>query len=866
MSEPLALLKQYENIKSRHKEEILFFRLGDFYEMFFSDAVEASGILGLTLTKRQNAPMCGVPHHAAKAYIGKLLKAGKKVAICEQLGQASKGRGIIDRGVVELITPGSVVDDDYLDSSANNFLVALGAFGKVLALAWIDASTGEFRAESFPVTELERLKRALYSLAPRELIVRESVLDEQEIAKLIAEHPLLVLNRLPDWVFSIDQGRKKLLDHFKTNSIKGFGFNDNDPALAAAGALLEYIEDALKVKPDHIRALKSSDSSNHVIIDEASQKNLEISKNLRDGSKEYSLLGVLDYTKTAMGSRALRQRLERPLRNPDAINNRLDAVSVLYKEQRALERIRSILASVRDLERLASRLAMDRASPKDLVALKITIEASISLSSALPDAASSKLFLFSDADKKTAAADFAGLISTAISEEPANSPSDGMVIRKGWDAELDRLRSIKADAHSVLEAYLLEEREKNGLPGLKLRYNRILGYYLELSKAASQAAPDHFIRRQSISSGERYTSERLVELESDINSASERIIELESSLLRSVLDKLKPGIDMLFELAIKLAELDCSASLAWAATLKGYVRPIVDNSLVLEVKDGRHPVVEAYMPSSSFIPNSLELDGNKIRFALITGPNMAGKSTFLRQNALIVLMAQAGSFIPASGARIGVVDRIFCRVGAQDNLARGESTFLLEMHETASILNNASPSSLVIMDEVGRGTGTLDGLSIAWAVSEYVLDVSLCRTLFATHYHELTAIKHKSLKDLSMAVEERAGEVVFLRQLVAGPATGSYGIHVAKIAGIPQSVVDRAEEIRFQLEQQEGSKLAASSAASVTAFPKRKSMAKTAELFSAEELVINELRGMDPDKMTPIEALNRLHAIKKTLS
>lgn len=833
--------------------------------MFYSDAIEASSILGLTLTKRQNAPMCGVPHHAARTYIARLLKAGKKVAICEQLGQAGKGRGIIERDVVELITPGSVVDDEYLESGENNFIVALGSFGDQLGLAWLDASTGEFRAESFPANDLDRLKRGLFSLAPKELIVRESILEENDIAKLIAEHSSIVLNRLPDWIFSIDQGRKVLLEHFGTKSLKGFGFNDNDPAVAAAGALLEYLKDALKLSPEHIRALKTSGSKDYVVIDEASQKNLEITKNLRDSRKDYSLLGVLDYTKTAMGARAIRFRLERPLKDPKSINKRLDSVSALYKEQRVLERIRSILASCRDLERLASRLAMNRASSKDIVALKSTIEAAISINIALPDTAPAQLSVFEDKSEKDTASTVVDFIAKAICDEPATSPGDGNIIRDAWNADLDRLRAIKKDAHGVLEAYLLEEREKSGLPSIKLRYNRILGYYLELSKTASQGAPAHFVRRQSISTAERYTTERLADLESDINSASERIVELESTLFSAVLDKLKPNVDLLFKIASKIAEIDCSASLAWAATLRGYVRPIVDNSSILEVKAGRHPVVEAYLPNSSFVPNSLSLDGNAVRFALLTGPNMAGKSTFLRQNALIVLMAQAGSFIPAAGARIGAVDRIFCRVGAQDNLARGESTFLLEMHETAGILNNASSSSLVIMDEVGRGTGTLDGLAIAWAVSEYVLDVSLCRTLFATHYHELTALKHDHLTDLSMAVEEKAGEVVFLRQVVPGPATGSYGIHVAKIAGIPNSVVARAEEIRALLEEKEGTKLTEDSGLALSMNDSKKNKSTKSELFSIEELIINELKNLDPDSITPIEALNRLSTIKKAL-
>jgi len=869
MALQLPLLEQYELIKSSHKDDILFFRLGDFYEMFYGDAVEASALLGLTLTHRQDAPMCGVPHHAARGYIARLLRAGKKVAVCEQLTAPGKGKGIIERGVVEVVTPGSVVDDDYLESGANNYLVALGGFGELMALAWMDASTGELRAESFPLGDIDRLRRRLYALSPREAVVRESLLDEPAVSQALAERPALVLNRLPDWTFSVEQGRQALRSHFGTASLKGFGFDDDDPAIAAAGALLEYLRDAIKASPAHVTALQGTDDEAYVIIDEASQRNLEITRNLRDGGREYSLLGVVDYTKTAMGARAIKARLERPLRSPCAINQRLDAVEALYRDQRSLERLRTVLGTCRDLERLAARLAMDRASPRDLVALRATIEAALSLASALPPAAPEALAVLSAPEDRDAAVAFASFVARAIADEPAMAPADGGVIRGGWSPELDGLRALKADAHGVLEAYLEEERAATGLSGLRVRYNKILGYYLELSKGASQSAPSHFIRRQSISTGERYSTERLSALESDINGASERILELEKALLKNVMAELRPYVPVILKAAGQLAELDCAASLAWVATVRAYVRPMVDDSLSLSIEGGRHPVVEAFLPGGAFVPNDLSLDGDGTGFALLTGPNMAGKSTFLRQNALVALLAQAGSFVPAARARVGVVDRIFCRVGAQDNLARGESTFLLEMHETASILNNAGPRSLVIMDEVGRGTGTLDGLAIAWAVSEHVLDAIRARTLFATHYHELTALRHERLVDLSMAVEERAGEVVFQRRVVPGPAAGSYGIHVARLAGVPPIVVARAEEIRRSLERTEAEgaiSIAVPAGPMAGAQAERGRQSEPGGLFSVEELVLDELRSLDTDRMTPLEALARLAAIRKALA
>jgi DNA mismatch repair protein MutS len=878
MAEQLPLHEQYQRIKNLHKDEILFFRLGDFYEMFNADAIEASALLNLTLTHRQDAPMCGVPHHAARTYISRLLKAGRKVAICEQLTAPGKGKGIIERGVVEVVTPGSVIDDDYLDSGANNYIAAFGAFGDTMALAWADASTGEFRAQSFTGTDLERLRRDLYRLSPRELILRESVLDNAGVSRLLEESPNIVLNRYPDWTFSVEQGRSALLGHFGTKSMKGFGFRDDDPALAAAGVLLEYIRDSAKTTPAQLRTLRGADDEDHVVIDDSSQKNLEIDRNLRDGSKAFSLLGIVDNTRTAMGSRELRQRLLRPLRSPESINTRLDAVDALYRDQRSLERVRALLGSCRDLERLATRISMERANPGDLVALRDTVSIALSINTALPPSAPSALEVCADGERRRTLETLIATLAAAVQDEPAMTPADGKVIRDGWNAELDALRRLQADAHGVLEAYLEEERAATGLTGLKVKYNRIIGYYLELSRNASQSAPAHFIRRQSIANGERYTTERLGQLESEINGAAEKILEIERSLLSALMHTLAGDAPALFAAAAELSSLDCSASFAWTATTREYVRPLVDDSLDLHIEGGRHPVVEAYLPSGEFVPNDMHLDGGQAMFALITGPNMAGKSTFLRQNALIVLLAQAGSFVPARSARIGAVDRIFCRVGAQDNLARGESTFLLEMHETASILNNAGKASLVIMDEVGRGTGTLDGLAIAWAVSEHVLDTCGSRTLFATHYHELTTLRHERLVDLSMAVEEREGEVVFKKHVVPGPAAGSYGIHVARLAGLPLAVIHRASSIRDALEADEarfagsagpGVETSSTGRRSAVVPPKEEKstrQAETGSLFSVEDLVLGELRSLDFDKMTPLDALNRLAAIQKALT
>jgi len=897
MAEQISLIAQYERIKADYSDAIVFFRLGDFYEMFNHDAVEASKILNLTLTKRQSVPMCGVPWHAAKVYISRLLKAGKKIAICEQTGTPQKGKGIIERRVIEVISPGTVTDEDYLDSALDNYLLALAVLapehgkrtGDHLSLAWISTSTGEFRAESFNADNKDMLRRELYRLAPRELVVRESSLHHPVVGEVLSEYSELVINRLPDWAFSREQGLRVLCKQFGTVSLQGFGFQDDDPALAAAGALVEYVRDSCKTSLAHITTLRYCEDSNYVAIDESTQRNLEIVRNLRDGGRPYSLLSTVDYSSSPMGARTLRRRLLQPLRSLAEINQRLDIVDFFYKDQSLLDKARSQLSQCMDLERLTSRLVLDKASPKDLLAVRTTVAAALILrayfqqkqpQAVVGNQALQWLESFIGSEAGQQLEQISGLIEQAILEEPAANSTDGPIIKAGWSQQLDELRVLKNSAQAVLSAYLEEEKTTTGLSGLRLKYNRILGYHLELSRQAARVVPDHFIRRQSVATAERFSTERLASLENDILNAAEKIIELERQLFSEVRDSIKLHSLLLSELAIKLADLDCHLSAATAATVHGLCRPQIVEAAVLEIRGGRHLVVEANLPSGEFIPNDTSLDADQKNFALLTGPNMAGKSTFLRQNALIVLLAQAGCFVPADSATVGLCDRIFCRVGAQDNLARGESTFLLEMHETASILNNASRQSLVIMDEVGRGTGTQDGLAIAWAVSEYMLNVLQCRTLFATHYHELTAMEHHKLLDISMAVEERAGAVVFLKRVVSGPAAGSYGIHVAGLAGIPQTVIDRAADLRSLLAVREahhdlstsvnstalpGSTVCQVSEKTTTSKKTNVPTGLSPGLFSEEELVINSLCSLDINNLTPLEALQSLAMFQKQL-
>jgi DNA mismatch repair protein MutS len=888
------MMEQYRRAKSQHRDAVLFFRLGDFYEMFFEDAVEISALLNLTLTKRQGEPMCGVPYHAARSYIARLLKAGKKVAICEQLTEPGKGKGLVERDVVEVITPGTALDEDFLDQSSDNFLAALCSSRERLCLAWVDISTAEFRAFSFPDDSApaveERLRIELFRLAPRELLLQQSLMERPEVANCLDEHPSIIINRLPDWSFGGAEDAEAIRRRFGLATLKGRGFEDDAPELQAAEALLRYVDDTAAAAAVHLPPPLAYVSDDYVSIDDSSQKNLELVQNLQDASRNFSLLEVLDFTKTAPGSRLLRHWVLEPLRDRPRIEERLDAVDFLYRDQRLLASLREVLGRVLDTERLSSRVAMDKAHAKDLLALRDSLEACEAARLLLAKAGAGGLLVegVDDAavDLSTGIRD---LIGRGIKEEPSILLTEGDLIREGYDEELDRLHAIKDDSRAVLEAYLEEERAASGIAGLRVRYNRIIGYYLEVSKGKLESVPSYFIRRQSLVNGERYTTARLAELESEINGATESIVDRERRLFLDLRDKVKAGVPSLLALARVAAVQDCLAAFAWAATVRGYSRPVLCEDGRLRIVEGRHPVVEAHLPSGSFIPNGIELqaasapradaegpeakgpDGSRASFALITGPNMAGKSTFLRQTALIVLMAQAGSFVPALEAEIGLVDRIFCRVGAQDNLARGESTFLVEMHETARILNTATAASLVVMDEVGRGTSTIDGLAIAWAVSEDLLHRLGSRTLFATHYHELTAIAHPRLRNLSLAVSENDGEVVFLKRIEEGPAAGSYGIHVARLAGLPEKVLERAAAVQAELSKKEkslaGAELQAAlpPAAAGRRGPDERKRPIQGGLFDPGELVLAELASLDMDRLAPLDALNRLAALKKQL-
>ncbi len=850
------MMEQYSRIKQLHRDAVLFFRLGDFYEMFLQDAKEASALLGLTLTKRNGVPMCGIPYHASRGYIARLLKAGKKIAVCEQLRLPEGGKGLADREVVEILSPGTVVDEDYLDRGSNNYLASLAAWKDGLSLSAVDVSTGDLVTTRIPAeASLEGLRREMSRLAPREMLVQESLLAGNEgIARFVNDGKGIVVNTLPDWSFDRKVSYERLRKLLGVANLKGFGISEEDPELLSAGVLVEYLEENAKGVLSHIRSIRKYRESDFLSLDESALRNLELVRNIHDGSSAFTLLQALDHTKTAMGSRLLKKWMLQPLVDRDAILARQNAVAALYHDQERLVGLRNLLAEVYDLERLVARVALDKAHGKDLLSIRCTLEEAVKIRSVLAD---EKFAGLSRIDDSAAGAlrDLGEMLGRAIAESPSILLTEGGLIRDGFDEELDGLRSVQANRRQVLESYLDEERRASGIGNLRIRYNKIIGYYLEVTKAQTSLVPSHFIRRQSLVNGERYSTERLAELESLLNNASEKIVELEKKLFLEVRDRVKARIAEITETSRFLAEADTMQALAQAATVHGYTRPAISTGGGIRIVEGRHPVVEMHLPHGDFVPNSLDLDGKEKSFALITGPNMAGKSTYLRQAALIVVMAQMGSFVPALEAEIGIVDRIYCRVGAQDNLARGESTFLVEMNETANILRTATKDSLVIMDEVGRGTSTNDGLAIAWAVTEDLLDRLGAKTLFATHFHELTALEHPKLKNLSMDIREDKGTVIFLKRVKDGPSNNSYGIHVAKLAGLPEKVLLRAEEILEGLVERKERPVRKRHPGEAS--PARKPAVQRT-LFSYSEILEREIREFPIERSTPLDALNFL--------
>ena len=856
------MMVQYQSVKKNYKNEVVFFRLGDFYEMFNDDAVEVSRLLNLTLTHRANQPMCGIPYHAAKVYIARLLRMGKKIVICEQVGEIPKGgKGIAERKVVEIITPGTALESEYLEGNNANYLAALSVYKGRVGFAYIDVTTSSFKATSWPAAKMqENFPKELGRSNPREFLLPLSLKTNQDIQTVLASNANIAISYYPDWDFSFDVSYKKLTEQFKTVNLKSFGLDENSSEIIPAGFLLDYLSKTTNVQLPHVNSIQVYSDCEYLIMDDSSRRNLEITENMRDGTSQYTLLECVNYTKTAMGCRKIRNWLHFPLTNLKQIENRQNKISAFYKDQSLLDKVRLDFASILDVERLAGRIAMDKAHPKDLQALRFSLEAWVKAKNYLNQYDFS--FISSENSQK-----IIDLISNSILDDPSTSLTDGGIIKSGWSEELDHWRSINNNFNQILSEYEQEEKERTGISTLKIKYNNNAGYFIEVSKGKLSSVPSHFIMRRALVNGDRYTTEKLQDLEMELNESSTKILELERDLFVEVRTELHEYLQYLFQIAEEIAETDVISTLAFAALKNNWIRPEISTDNIFEIFEGRHPVVENHMPTGEFIPNDIKISSENDgvpSFALITGPNMAGKSTYLRQNALIALLAQIGSYIPATSAKLGIIDRIFCRVGASDNLAKGESTFLVEMSETANILRAATTKSLVIMDEVGRGTSTEDGLAIARAVSEYLLDRIKCKTLFATHYHELSRMEHPSLIKLCLSISENNGTVVFLRKVMEGVTENSYGIHVAKLAGVPQEVIDRATVILAHIQSVAQDKPVMNIEKEIVS--EKINSLNTPGLFSDEEIIISEILSTDVNNITPIEALQIVSRWKKELS
>ena len=872
MPDLTPMMQQYARVKQEHRDAILFFRLGDFYEMFRGDAEEASRLLGLTLTSRQGVPMCGVPYHAAHTYIARLIREGRKVAVCEQTRVPPAGRGLAEREVVEIITPGTATEEDYLEARSNNFIVSIGETRGLMCLAYADLSTGELGLAAAPEAAVF-LRDQLARLRPREILVQQSLLEDRVVDSILAEREGVLQNRLPDWEFDLADSHARLRKLLRVANLKAFGIADDAVLPFAAGVLVAYLEESARTVLPHVRSVVVEQDETFVGLDESTVRNLELVANMQDGSRRFTLLEVIDRTRTVMGARMLRRWVLSPLRDVSAIEARQTQVATLYHDQATLSRVREELGRVLDMERLLSRVGMERAHAKDLVAIRTSVSRVRTLWGLLEGHGAGTVAFctrFAQADRAELD-EVLELLERSLLDEPSTLLTEGRLIRDGYDPGLDGLRELRDNSRSILEAYIAEERRQSGVTAMKVRYNKVLGHFIEVTRSQADRVPGHFIRRQTLTNAERFTTERLGEIESAINDAAERIAETERRLFLDVRARVASRLGLLLSIARAVAELDVLQGLAYAATINGYARPVLAEDCRLTIAGGRHPVVEANLPSGSFVPNATSLGPDETFFALITGPNMAGKSTYLRQVALIVILAQIGSYVPADEAEIGLVDRVFCRVGASDNLARGESTFLVEMNEAAYILRAATASSLVIMDEIGRGTSTNDGLAIAQAVSEDLAHRVRCRTLFATHFHELTAMQLPGMANYSLQVADHDGTIVFLKRIEPGPSSTSYGIHVAELAGLPGAVVERAAGILAQLvSAKEGSPSAASPGGEdhwpARPGPSTAGAALETSLFTVEELIAQEIRSLNVDELRPLDALEAIDRWRRELS
>ncbi|MEZ4593612.1 MAG: DNA mismatch repair protein MutS [Chloroflexota bacterium] len=845
--------QQYLDIKAQHQDAIVFFRLGDFYETFDDDAKLAAEVLDLVLTSRpqgknQRTPMAGVPYHAAEGYIARLIAKGYKVALCEQIGDASQIKGLMPREVVRVFTAGTVIEPGMLDAGRNNYLTAVLLEGDRVGLAYADVTTGEFATTQF--NGRRRLTEELARLDPAELLLPDSELAYQGEAKAIS--------RLPDWRFEEGNARQTLLRHFEVDSLAAFGCEGKSLATRAAGAILYYLQETQKGAVGQIQRLATYSVEGFMALDTATRRNLELTESL-GGERSGSLLKVLNKTVTPMGARLLRDRISRPLLDVDDLNGRLNQVDTFFNDALLRADLRATLKGLPDLERLTNRVLSGKATPRDLEYIGVALTAVPEIGNQLsvigePSPISSLQSLISNLDGCTEAA---RIIEQAIAEEAPTNLNKMGVIRPGFSAELDGVMNSSAHARQWVAELEPRERERSGISSLKVGFNKVFGYYIEVTRTHSDRVPDDYIRKQTLTNAERYITPELKEYETLILNAEERILEIERRVFSEVCQQVAQYAKRLLKTANVLAQLDVAAALAEAAAMQGYVRPVLTNDNKIAIGNGRHPVVEQTLKLERFVPNNVQMDGSE-RIQIITGPNMSGKSTYLRQVALIVLMAQIGSFVPADSAEIGLVDRIFTRIGAHDELHAGRSTFMVEMVETAEILNHATHRSLLILDEIGRGTSTYDGLAIAWAIIEYLHNHPRLkpRTLFATHYHELVGLADllPLVSNYNVAVAEEGDKVIFLHQIVPGGADQSYGIHVGQLAGLPRDVINRANEILQELEEH---------APTTAVEPSRLNSVQQMALFPESSPILDELQALDVNSMSPLEAINKLYEWKR---
>ncbi len=864
------MMRQYLEIKEKYKDCILFFRLGDFYEMFFEDAETASRELEITLTGRdcgleQRAPMCGVPYHSADSYISRLINKGYKVAICEQVEDPALAKGIVKRDVVRVITPGTVTDSSMLDEKKNNYLLSVYRLGFLFGIAAVDITTGEFYATRITWGNTEsKLIDEIARYSPSEIIANAEFSNDEELVGLLRRRVNTYLTAFDDSYYNGDFARQKIMQQFGETDIPG---DEGDPALNAAGALIEYLEQTQKVNLKHIRKINNYKVEEFLILDAVARRNLELTETLRERKRKGSLLWVLDRTVTSMGGRCMRKWIEQPLKTPSDINDRLDAVSELRDKFMVRMEIRELLKRVYDIERLIGKIVLGSANCRDLVALKNSVGQLPYVKDVL-NSCESKIIVQGLKSLDTLQ-DVYELIDAAIIDDPPVTVREGGIIKDGYNSEVDEYRRASTEGKSWIASIESKERERTGIRNLKVGYNKVFGYYIEVTKSNLDLVPQDYIRKQTLVNCERYITQELKEIENKILGAEEKVVELEYSLFIEIRDWLARQVGRIEETARFIAELDVLCSLAEVADRENYCRPVIREDGIIAITDGRHPVVEKMIGRENFVANDTLLDLDENMISIITGPNMAGKSTYMRQVALIVLMAQMGSFVPAARAEIGIVDRIFTRVGASDDLASGMSTFMVEMSEVAEILNNATPKSLLILDEIGRGTSTYDGLSIAWSVIEYISSSERlkCRTLFATHYHELTDLEGrlKGVKNYNIAVKEQGKDIIFLRKIVRGGADGSYGIQVARLAGLPEIVLERAMEILAELEAANISKKEGRRRRSRPPVEGQIDLFAYAAAQAAKDGIINALRNLDISNLTPIDALNELYKLQQML-